>query len=275
MNKLKMEDIEAAVEIATPPSSRPLGKEGVVCSDSDLSAILSGQDLGDTVGGHRRSLTLVRKGLLVRGFLSHEMTTREEEFKRRRRVSTGSLVDPRFHAVVDQGGTSAGKQSSRSLCRRLSQADRERMVAWDDEKNFAVDPLLIGNVIEDYINKKSSSSPPANANQQQGKRFSLRNQILDSVKEQEYGPGSPLLQRRTRSVDAACMPKQKRAMKQLIVVDEASPPKHLRHLSLKSQVTRSCSGLLRTLSLTPQSSHTTVVQFEKNGVESKFAEMNV
>ena len=226
---------------------------GIVCTDSDLESILSGRDV-ELRGGQRKSITMITKGFMIRGFLSPELARTTTHIDRdkvisvaeeRRRISTGSFD------LSPKDGKDTG--------RRLSNIDRERIVSWDEEKDFSIDPLVIGSVIETYLKKPAAApSVPVGPSSPQflavpGTRVNRGASI--SVEEQRKGPGSELaktlLARRTKSVDASAansarlssggslqppsyLPLPSSSEKRYLTVDECdSRP---RKLSLKSAV---------------------------------------
>lgn len=106
---------------------------GVVCSNSDLRSILSGRDVDFDRTGHRRSLTMTRKGFKIKGFLSQEAAkARLEELKVRRgrlqrATSLSDYPDPGLISEVfevNKHGSKVGseKQSSKynPLARKTS-----------------------------------------------------------------------------------------------------------------------------------------------------------
>lgn len=107
--------------------------------------------------------------MLIRGFLSHDSAVRHELFNssRRRRISTGSVSIDHGKGVSIKSVTAAhlvattsfdpskanAEGSTRrrpSLMRRFSRRNSD-IVSWDPDREFQIDPSVIGNVIEEYL----------------------------------------------------------------------------------------------------------------------------
>merc|ERR1719412_1466471 len=109
------------------------GAVGITCSNQDLRSILTNKALTPTSGAHcasggdeikprRKTLTLLQRGLEVRGFFDTENALQWTK---------------KQHQKV--------KKCQRSV---------SMMVTWDNESQLSIDPSLIGASIETYLHSK-------------------------------------------------------------------------------------------------------------------------
>jgi hypothetical protein len=88
--------------------------------------------------GHR-TLAMIRQGFNVRGFLSQELTA----------------MNYSQEIIFDRQNKRKKTASTRDS---MTCIDKERIVNWDSEKEFVIDPVLIGSVIEAHL-KKADAAP--------------------------------------------------------------------------------------------------------------------
>lgn len=94
-------------------------------------------------------------------------TNHDQIFEKQRRISTGSMYNRsnnnnHHHAkkhsslnLPDQGAGSGGSLTTVQPPSASSAAfNRERIVAWDEEKDFSIDPIVIGSVIESFLKQQ-------------------------------------------------------------------------------------------------------------------------
>ncbi|TRY64065.1 hypothetical protein TCAL_16637 [Tigriopus californicus] len=137
---------------------------GIICSDSDLYSILSGRDVDFNRNVQRPSISMVRKGLLIKGFISQELSQQIDRDRilmmaeERRRISTGSF-DPQMRQSKDCSSSKNSPQSKKKhSIHAMTTLECERAVPWDQEKDFGVDPIVIGSVIESFLKKHDNHS---------------------------------------------------------------------------------------------------------------------
>ena len=126
----------AAEVIEEVPEDEYLCKDsanaGIICSNTDLSLMLSEEKESSAEGlksVRRKSVTLVRKGMLIRGFLSQDVAVRRELFGdtgQKRRISTGSC-DLAMTSARPEETNSGGRRSSvfKKLPRRVERRNSE------------------------------------------------------------------------------------------------------------------------------------------------------
>jgi len=141
------------------------GAAGITCSNQDLRSILTNKDLTPTSGGgdeikpRRKTLTLLQRGLEVRGFFDTENAMQWTK---------------KQHQKVKK-------------CRRSV----SMMVTWDNESQLSIDPSLIGASIETYLhskltlNKLDENEEDPSVNDKKSENTQNTNILIDFEKEEE------------------------------------------------------------------------------------------
>lgn len=206
---------------------------GIICSDSDLYSILSGRDVDFNRNGHRPSISMVRKGLLIKGFISQELSQQIDRDRilmmaeERRRISTGSFETHN----KDSGDRNSPQAKKKHSIHGMSNLERERVVPWDHEKDFGVDPIVIGSVIESFLKKHDNHSDSNNFLTVPGARTERGSSLCEMRKLSSPTLAKKVNSRRAKSVDVTGQGATDNIMAPpgILPVDSNSSPKSKSH----------------------------------------------